>query len=355
MAEIKTRAKKQLVSNTITVNQQHTSDTHLILDERKRQEWFKDYQFLSRIVPDNKPYDFLISKLSKESSLVFLSDEILERLWQVKQPDKSPFIVLRNLPIDEKLPSAPTNGRRPETKKTWISEITLLKIAKTLKLQPFAYKQEKEGTLIHEIAPKSGEENSLSNGGRIPLGFHTDHAILKRDYRPEFLMLLCLKNPSQIPTYIIELDKALKALRDLNPQYEMLLRQSHFRVETPESLPVWNGKVIQSEPRPLISKGLDGEDEVAGNLYAVKTKNPKARSALDAFISILPKIANEVVLQPGDLLIFNNCRCLHARAAVEGERWLQRLFCRRSLEQLRSATRTGDDCTIFDTKFLVLE
>jgi hypothetical protein len=33
-----------------------------------------------------------------------------------------------------------------------------------------------------------------------------------------------------------------------------------------------------------------------------------------------------VVLEPGQLLIFNNRRCLHGRGPVEGKRWIKRIY-----------------------------
>jgi len=324
------------------------------LPEKNRLAWQQASEQVE--IPDGEnPYQILLAKTTNFAE-EYLPDIFKQQFEQMKQPDGAPFLVLQNIPIDRNLPPAPTDGKRPK-QKTWVSEMVLLAMASAGNLQPLSYREEKGDTLVHEVAPIAGKELLFSNGGRVPLGFHTDAAILKRYYRPDYLMLLDLINQSQTPTYIALLDDALKALKELELgfHYECILQESRFRVESPESFNYWGGKVIKSEPRPLIIKGTHGKNEIAGNLYAVKTSDEEAASALKAFISILPQVAKPIVLHPGDLLIFDNHRCLHARAAIQGERWLQRIYCRHSLEQLRRATGVGNDCYVFETRSLVLE
>ncbi|NEQ34780.1 MAG: hypothetical protein F6K40_00025 [Okeania sp. SIO3I5] len=281
-----------------------------------------------------------------------LPEQILQSLQQLTQPHGLPFLVIHNLPIDEKLGKPPVDGKRPQHKTTDISEKILLGISAASDLLPLAYKQEK-GVLVQEITPVPGKERSLSNEGSISLGYHTDESILTRCYRPEFLFLLGLINDSNTPTYIAELNKAFA---EISPRHRYLLQQPLFRVELPESFKVWNGKVIQSELRPLVTENQNGELEIAANLYAVKSITKEAKTAVDALSNVLPYVSQAVTLQGGDMLLFDNSKCLHGRAAISqnGDRWLQRLFCRRSLMDIRRATDSNNGF-VFDIKFLVLE
>ncbi|MDJ0515825.1 MAG: hypothetical protein QNJ74_05985 [Trichodesmium sp. MO_231.B1] len=120
-----------------------------------------------------------------------LPEEILQSLKQLTKPYSLPFLVIHNLPIDDKLGKPPVDGKRPQQKTTHISEKILLGISAPSGLLTLAYKQEK-GMLVQEITPVPGKERSLSNEGSISLGYHTDKSILKRSYRPEFLFLLGL-------------------------------------------------------------------------------------------------------------------------------------------------------------------
>jgi L-asparagine oxygenase len=294
-------------------------------------------EFLNEIVKQGKQY---------------LSDTIKNALKTLTQPDGPAFIMLQNMPIDPVLPSVPIDGKRPKTKQ-WVSEVTLLATAAVACLQPLGYQQEKTGQLVHNVAPSNGKEQSNSNEGRVPFGYHTDNSILDREHRPEFLMLLGLINHDQIPTSIVLLDDAIQALRNFVPHYEQVLRQDRFQLVSPESMNL-KGKTILSKYQPLITQGANGVDEIAGNLYTIKPKDAEAKVALDAFISLLTPFAKQIVLRPGNLLIFNNHRCLHARAAITGQRWLQRLYCRQSLEELHKMTGTTKDCHSFDMRFLVL-
>jgi Taurine catabolism dioxygenase TauD, TfdA family len=50
-------------------------------------------------------------------------------------------------------------------------------------------------------------------------------------------------------------------------------------------------------------------------------------------------VVRPIVLNPGHALLFNNGRVLHGRPAIQaGQRWLQRLYSRRSLQPLQEAT-----------------
>lgn len=327
----------------------HVTSSTIELPETKRQAW----QHASEQVEISNGQDLYQTLLSEAAELgqEHFPEHTKKRVENMAQGHE-PFLLLRNMPIDSHLPDSPTNGQRPKQKSTWVSEISLLATAAGGNLQPLSYRQEKGDALIHEVAPSIGKEKTLSNGGRVPLGFHTDDSILKRHYRPEYLMLLGLINQNQTPTYIARLDDALQ---ELDERHKQILREPHFRVETPQSFNLWGGKIIQSELRPLVSKGPQGKDEIAGNLYAVKTEDKEAQAALHAISNILPQVAIPIVLQPGTLLIFNNHRCLHARAAVTGKRWLQRIFCRTELTSLRRATRTNSNCHIFDIHHIVLE
>lgn len=322
-----------------------------IIDEITKTLWGQALNSIS--IPKNgNPYKCLLDEAPKIAR-EFMPTDLLRAIASIKQPCSSPYRLLSNLPIDYPLTGVPIDGKRPSWKKSWVSEGVLIGIASALELEPLSYLQEKEGLLVHEVAPIPGQESQLSNSGRISLGFHTDHAILHRRYRPEFLMLLGLVNPGQTPTLIACLDDALEKLA---LYYKDVLRQPKFRIEMPDSVCVWNGKKLLSEWKPLLTNGCSGEAEIAGNLHSVRPMDKEAEQALQAFINVLTQVAQEIILEPGMLLLFDNHRCLHARNSVKQERWLQRLFCCRSLTNLRQVeTAVTSSSYIFDMQTLLLE
>ncbi len=58
--------------------------------------------------------------------------------------------------------------------------------------------------------------------------------------------------------------------------------------------------------------------------------------------------------QAGDLLLFSNVKGLHARDSIMGDRWLQRVYFRKSLAELRHVTESQQDCRVFSSEELVL-
>lgn len=304
------------------------------------------------IVPNpEKPYPELLAAAREWANYLTPLQPMLQKLTQ---PHGLPYQVVNNLPVDPQLPPPPTDGQRPAAKTTWVSELTLLAIAKAANLSPLSYLEEKAGLLIHEVVPIPGLENSNSNAGRVNFPWHSDDCHLLPKYRPQFLLLAGLVNQFKTATWIVSVDDALPALRATHPECEPILREPRYRFSSPQSFD-YNGNTIFSKPQPLITRGANGENEIAGNLATLMAIDDEAKAAIAAFTSVLkPPVAKAIILQPGSLLIFNNMRCLHARDAVKGDRWLQRIYARTSLDELQQATRSDANSYVFDSRLIAL-
>jgi hypothetical protein len=129
------------------------------------------------------------------------------------------------------------------------------------------------------------------------------------------------------------------------------LTQPLFRLSVPESFAVGEG--VKSEPRALVTE-VEGVTTIACLTYGVEGVDPQATSSLGVLLDVLRQFRPHCIkLEPGDLLIFDNLRAMHARTAFAGSRWLQRVYLRPDLSALQRATNSSMYCRVFDASLLM--
>lgn len=227
------------------------------------------------------------------------------------------MLKFEHLPTEPYLPPSPKDGKRP-LGKSYFSELLICGITSALELNVFAYKNEKEGALVHEIVPISNLETSISSNGRDDFKFHTDGAYLGRELRPSTLSLMCLVNEGDVSTEIVSLKRCME---DLSQTDIDELSQSSFIHHAPETFNVKEG-VCQSS----ILDRVNGFYELKGAIHSTKAMTKGALKALQNLINVMDKNKISNVWQPGDLVVFNNLRTMHGRGEVKGDRWLQRCY-----------------------------
>ena len=245
-------------------------------------------------------------------------------------------LLIQNLPIDSRLPAPPSNGVRPAGK-GWLSEVTVLSLLQAAGLSVFAYCEERNGSLIQEVAPAKLRARELSSLGAAELGMHSDKGFLPLPFQPEFLCLHGLLNETSIPTMIADLSLALAHLKRRDPALESLLWQPRFRLAKPACLRSGDSKPVFSDGRPLIAES-QGVARICGNLSTLRTTDEVAEDAVAAFQASIAAVAAPILLNQGVGCLINNNLVLHGRGAIHHSgRWLQRAYARTSLEDLRHA------------------
>jgi hypothetical protein len=205
---------------------------------------------------------------------------------------------------------------------------------------PFTFVEQYEGALVHDVRPAPGHEAERSSRGRVELSIHTDDAFLLADARPEFMALLGVCNPSAVPTQLVQVDDVLELL---SPDTIAGLREPSYTFARPASFTI-NGQVAARPARPILQARADGLDEVslATQTTVAEAAEPEAARHLEAFRAAVGRAPRrDIVLAPGDVLVFSNARCLHGRPALEAERWLKRLYLRRDRATLDRLAATG--------------
>lgn len=231
---------------------------------------------------------------------------------QLFQTDE-PFFILKNLPVDQ--PSETwTTSEAPH------ASAILVGLTASVGLRNFGYREEKGGAILHDVFPIPGSENSQSNAGRIEFGFHVDNPFLPRVGRPEVLALVSINNDSEAATHLLTVGEIK---RRLSPGTLDVLRQSTFDFRHADSFDLNKYKIFATNS-PVI-KSVDGFDEIRWAVFTL-SNDECAQAAIAELKALAQAYCRRIILQPGELLIFNNNRCIHGRGQVTGWRWLKRIY-----------------------------
>ncbi len=285
--------------------------------------------------------------LAASTTFRFWQPEILLPILEFGRDCGAPSIMkLSGLPVDPALPTTPKSGRPSTEKTTFVSEHVLLGLSDLLG-EALGYLTEKEGQIIHDVVPvSSGARSQTNQSSEVFLNCHNDITYdSSGDYHytnPDFLILFCLRSsPDRLGrTFYLS---ARRVVELLHPRQVEVLRQPNYRQNAPgtycqdhaDGSPVW------SRLRPILS-GPKGTPEIAISANGVEGEGAAAESALKSLSDVMTDLTSldSVLLQPGEALIINNRKCIHAREpfSVSGHglnRWLQRVYVRRSFWELR--------------------
>ncbi|MER7110121.1 TauD/TfdA family dioxygenase [Streptomyces sp. NPDC000229] len=280
-----------------------------------------------------------------------LPTETLQRILDFgRHPDTPGVGHVRNLPTDDRLPGTPRDGDPSPEKVTFVAEGVLLGLSGLLG-EPVGFTTEKKGRLVHDVVPVEGGAMTQTNqGSSVFLNFHNDivhDATGRYDIAsPDFLVLSCLRadHEGTAGTYYAD---ARDICRALDTRTLDTLRSPLFRMNAPGSYvrDVAGGAEVLSDPVPMI-KGPVAFPEVSAAANGVRPTNDVARAALDRLQAACREVAHEVFLRPGQALLINNRKGLHARsrftARYDGrDRWLQRTYVRRNQWDIRYRATSG--------------
>lgn len=282
--------------------------------------------------------DQITSEKLQQQLLQFMRDENIEGA-----------LLLKGLPIDSVLPETPINGKEPK-KKTYISE-TILAYAGSILGEQIGYKQEKKGTLFHQITPTNGEElQQSSEGSKISLKLHTERCF--HPYLPDYIILYCLRSDVRrmAKTTFVGIREVLPLL---SIETQEILFQPLFRTGIDYSF--GNTDSIKANG-PILSvlHGNRDDPNIRFDMDLMIGLTKESQKALDELSELLTSHLHEVVLCPGDMLILDNHKSAHGRSTFSPtysttERWLQRVYIIKNLTA--SAQDRPNNGRIITTEF----
>ncbi|HEX6097334.1 MAG TPA: TauD/TfdA family dioxygenase [Thermoanaerobaculia bacterium] len=267
-----------------------------------------------------------------------LSHDALLTLIQYRSDPHAPGVaIVRGLPIDDDLPATPADGEPSGDKRTYVSEAIALGVA-TLIGEPYAFRAEKGGRLVHDIVPVRGKENAHSNAGSLePLGFHTEAAAFG-DAAPEYVLLFGLRADHDRLACTLTAD-VRDAQRRLAPDHLRQLRSRAYELQAPES---FSDNGVNYSRLTSVITGPEDAPQVIVNMDRMRGVTAAAAEALQSFGEVLahPDVLRRTYIVPGDLVVIANRRAVHGRTTFaprwDGrDRWLQRVYVTPTLWSLR--------------------
>lgn len=193
-----------------------------------------------------------------------------------------------------------------------------------------SYIQEQQGSLIQNIVPvHKTETQQISTSSKVELGLHTETAF--HPYKPDYVMLLCLRGDHKAITTYANLSDIL---RQLDLETRRVLKQKWFTTGIDLSFRT-NQEPDKNIPISIVGE-LDGMLTLTYDEVLIQGTNDLACGALEKVKQAIKNCTQEIVLNTGNLLVIDNRNTIHGRKPFQPrydgtDRWVQRVLVRKDL------------------------
>ncbi|GLU49803.1 TauD/TfdA family dioxygenase [Nocardiopsis ansamitocini] len=278
--------------------------------------------------------DTILAGIGAHALRRYLPGEVLHGL-DVFTAAGSHAIVLGNLPMQDDLPATPVDGFGDEIEVAVLNAVHL-GLIRLLHTTPFAVSFENGGRLIRNVVPNPTASGTTSSWGADSEFFwHSDNPHQPfgppgsdpRPYVPQYLTFLAVRNEERVPTELAAIEDVVARL-DQTTLDRLLAHE--FQVGAPDSN---DGDLTQPlKDTPILDFDTDGRYRVRYDRGTAAGATPAAAEALERWYEVLRGIpAEELVLEPGVFMAFDNHRVLHRRRAftpgpAAAARWLRRCY-----------------------------
>ncbi len=311
------------------------------------------YSYLSVFIKEiqTNPYLQLEDFLKYTNEAVYcLPYQQIKPLLDFKINHKPGFLLLKGFEQDPHLiPTYEASEEIIAKKKTFYSEFWLALVAKILG-EPIGYAQERNGEVFQNVRPRQGQETKIaSDSSGVVLDLHVENGY--HPIRPDYLLLYGLRQDRHQKghTLAIEIEEILPLL---SPEEIAILSSKQFRTSVD-----WNFGNLDAErgtgPEVAILFGDPKNPMIFYDDEYVIGTTVESQAALEKLRVLLHQKMQGILLKPGEMLVFDNYKCLHGRTSFQAhydgnDRWLQRLLVIRDLslnqKLLRNSGRILDWC-----------
>jgi Fe(II)/alpha-ketoglutarate-dependent arginine beta-hydroxylase len=289
-----------------------------------------------------------------------LSHELPRRLREIMnefrlRDDGYGVLVIHGFPLDdEKIGPTPSSWDDRSIPSRTLEEELFLALCGTLLGDLVSWSSEQDGYLSHNVLPiKEHEKSQLGWGSDIEFIYHVEDAF--SPYSPDYLGLMCMRNPDSTGTTVSAVADLDLAKLDLDTLFgeNFVVRPDDAHLEKAAKENNYNSyrRVAQSNreeevKNPTKTVIFFGDRESPyirlDPPYMGSNGCVKSQEALENLLRNLNANKTQIRLRPGDIVFIDNCRVVHGRepfkARYDGtDRWLKRVKVTRDLRKSRQS------------------
>lgn len=212
--------------------------------------------------------------------------------------------------------------------------------------KPYGYIQEQNGARVQNLFPiKQHESDQISSSSKVTLEMHTETAF--HPYKPETLVLLCIREDASAGTTYSTLPEILE---HLSPMDKEELKKPQFSTSLDDSFK------SDRQPDKQITMSILSTDEtqIVFDRALMTSEMENGQRALNALINAVNQTKHTIFLKTGEMLGINNRIVVHGRTPFSPrydgtDRWIKRALVRHTPPPQDQLTTSGIHQTIITT------
>lgn len=256
------------------------------------------------------------------------------------QSDEVDVAVLSGLPLTRDLEPTPTGWDMAQKTGAAYREEVVLTLCAAAVGEPFAWEDQQNGRIVHDVCPAPGMERSETSGSSTaPLSLHTEDAFHR--CRCDYVALYCLRNHDRIGTTVVRADRL-----DLPERLSAILSEKRFHHSPDQSHIGSHGYAGGTVDLDAILFGPPESRYLRIDFDDTSPADADDLEAEDAIAELYKHMVGaleRVILEPGDAIFLDNYRVVHGREPFDPrydgtDRWLKRVNLIRDLRRMFVAT-----------------
>lgn len=227
--------------------------------------------------------------------------------------------LIKNLPLEELIPNTPTV--RYELDSIPMFSDSVLSTISALFGYIYTFKGKFTIRHIHNIYPALGDENSQLGYSKGELEWHVEDGF--HNDRADWIGLLCLRGNENAKTKIARSKDILE--HSVLPN---VLFKPYFNLRFDDS---FDESMQSTLVKTSVFNKVEDNYEIIFDPFYTVCEDDEAAKALHFVKEIAEIVHQEVILEPGDAVFFNNKKTIHSRTAFSpkmkgSDRWLKRVL-----------------------------